>query len=734
MDIQINDDSVVFHKKLWHESEVLLGRCFNFDVDIDTGTIEAKINQTSKRSMFEFIKLAFRNFSESPLEEERRKNFYEQLSQKYLTYNTIVNDEINKKLPYADKLYDHQRDTLKESFWKKFNFYALQMGLGKTITSASLSRLWQSKRTVIMCPAAVKFNWFSDLKSFGFNELYFSIMDSRKSRNIRAFNERFVILNYDIINNFSKELLSAPIDHFIFDEAHALKNHNTQRYKNLAKIVAANPNAKITFLSGSPIKNRVNDVFAYLKLIGHELGSSYKKFIDEYTISTTGSRGTQIKGGRNLQDLQIKMSNFMIRKTKDECLNLPDKIFLQYKYEMADYRAEYDKVIEEMSQQKSISSLTGNLHSLNIITSKAKIPGVIEIAENIIDEDRKVVIFGGYTDPIETLAKHFGKSCVVVTGSVDSFTRNQHVERFHNDPECKVFIANMIAGGVGINLTNASDVIFINFPFSHADLYQATDRLHRIGQKSSVNVHYTFCEDSVDEYIYEIVVDKEKDANALLDNGKEVLVRDNITQILISKLLNKNVDIEIPVSEVSEQAEAKEVVEKSSPEQQQNKDDSGQGHLQHAFEANELGKEAVRSSEELMGDWITKEKYGTTEPLISKPALSKDGGKTWEAIDTEKLSYSTNPKYYVLYHKGSNQLFISNEAQLKENIDNNCDIVFSHEDPRQCIIHGTHHQLTKDYSFDRNYTPNEKPVMIDFEKAIASVAEKSIIDDLPDFD
>lgn len=721
MDIQINDNSVLFHKKLWHESEIILAKCFGFDINIDTGKIEAIINQTSKRSLFEFIKLSFRNFSESPLEEERRNKFYEQLSQRYTAYNDIVDGEINKKLPYANKLYAHQKDTLKESFFRKYNFYALDMGLGKTLTSASMSRLHQCKRTVIMCPAAVKWNWFRDLTHFGFNELYFSIMDSRKSRNIRAFNERFVIVNYDIIDKFNKELLSGSIDHFILDEAHALKNAHSQRYKNLAKIVAANPNARITFLSGTPVKNRVNDAFAYLKLIGHELGSSYKKFLDEYTISTTGSRGTQIKGGRNLQDLHVKMSNFMIRKTKDQCLDLPEKIFLQYKYEMADYRAEYDKVIEELSQQKSISSLTGNLHSLNIITSKAKIPGIIEIAESIIEEGRKVVIFGGYTDPIETLQQHFGKACVVVTGSVDSFTRDQHVQRFHNDPECTVFIGNMVAAGVGINLTNSSDVIFMNFPFTPAELYQAMDRLHRIGQKSSVNVHYTFCEDSVDEYIYEIIVDKEKDINALIDNGKEVMIRDNITQLLISKLLNKNVDIEIPVSEVNEQAEAKEVEEST----EKNIEGSVSSNVSNDNGGSISPK---RTSEELMGDWITKEKYGTTNPIQTN--LSKEDLLVSYGL-AETAKENKNPKYYVVLGQDEQTLFIANESEINNYLSSHCDIIFSHENVQQCIIHGTHFQLTKEYGFDRNYTPNGRESLLMRPELNKSV---EIIDDLPDFD
>lgn len=539
-DIEIIDRSKVrFRKKLFHESEILLAKCFNFEFNMEVGYIDATISLTSKRSMFEFIKLSFKNFSESPMEQSRRDVFYRELSSIYDELRGIVLERIERHLPYSKDMYAHQKDTLVDSFFKKNNFYALDMGLGKTLISASMSRLHQCKRTVIVCPAAVKFNWFRDLTKFGFNDLYFTIYDSRKSRSVKALNERFVIINYDIIGNFSGQLIESDVDHFIFDESHYLKNHNSIRYKAIKKLVDQFPEARITFLSGTPIKNRVNDIFAYLKLISHPLGSNYKKFLDEYTMKTVMRGNVKVNGGRNLQDLHVKLSNFMIRKTKEECLDLPEKIFFQYKYEMDDYRDEYSKVIKELSEKKEVSSLTGNLHSLNIITSRAKMKGIIEIAEDIIEQGRKVVIFGSYTDPIEELERYFGRACVKVTGTVDAYTRDQNVQRFHNDDDCTVFLGNMIAAGVGINLTNAQDVIFINFPFTPADLYQAMDRLHRIGQKSSVNVHYTFCEDSIDEYIYEIIVDKEKDINALIDKGKEVMERSNIAEILIKKLLNK---------------------------------------------------------------------------------------------------------------------------------------------------------------------------------------------------
>lgn len=541
MDIQIVEGRYVrFQKKLWAESELLLAKCFNFTIDIETGVIMCNLSLTSKKSLFEFIKVSFRNFNESPTEIDRKNKFFGDVQEIYYNIENYADSIIEPSLPYYDKFYLHQKQTTREIFYKLHNFLALDMGLGKSIISASISRVFKIPRTVIVCPAAVKWNWFRDLVKFGYNELYFTILDSSKYKTVRAFNERFVIVNYDMLSAFERELTSAPVGHFILDECHMLKNHQSARYKNLKKITDKFPEARITFLSGTPITNRVNDVFAYLKLINHELGHSHKKFLDEYTIKTSNRGGERVTGGRNLQDLHIKLSNFMIRRTKEECLDLPGKIFMSYRFEMDDYRDEYNKIIEEMSKLKDISSLTGNIHSLNIITSKAKIHGIKELAQTILETGKKVVIFGSYKDPINELEKHFGDSCVKIDGSVNSWMRDQLVQRFHNDPSTTVFLGNMKAAGVGINLTNASDVIYLNFPLSPAELYQSMDRLDRIGQKSCVNVHYTFCEESIDDYIYEIIVDKEKDIVALIDQGKEVMFRENIVETLMKKILKRD--------------------------------------------------------------------------------------------------------------------------------------------------------------------------------------------------
>lgn len=548
----INDHFVRMKKILWDESEYVLAKCFNFNIDIETGVIIANLKVTSKRSLFEFIKLSFKSFSESPLNESERNNFYAQVQLVYEKIYAETEPLVSSVLPYWDKLYAHQKETLVENYYKKHIFLAFQMGLGKTLSAASISRMHQKRRTLILCPNSVKYNWFRDLKKFGFNELYFTLLDASKYRTIRAFNERFVICNYDIVEKYLKEIMASGIDQFILDEAHLLKNKSSNRTKAIHKLIESFPEADVVMLSGTPVKNRVDDVFSYLKMIGHELGNNYKKFMDEYTIKSIG-RFSKVTGGKNLQDLHIKLSNFMVRKTKEQCLDLPEKIYLSYRYNLDDYRNEYDQIIEQLSTQKEHAALSGNLHSLNIITARAKIKGIIEIAEGIIETGKKVVIFSGYKTPIKELEDYFRSRCVVVDGSIGAFERDKNVQRFTDDETCEVFIGNITAAGVGINLTVASDVIFTNFAFTPSEMWQAIDRCHRIGQGNSVNVHYTICEDSIDEYIYDILLDKEKDIINLIDEGKEVSMSEgSITEVLISKLLKQDGKSHLPIDDESD--------------------------------------------------------------------------------------------------------------------------------------------------------------------------------------
>lgn len=541
-DIKIVDEYFVRCKKeFWHSSEIILAQCFNFDINIDTNIIVADLRSTSKRSLFEFIKLSFKHFSESPLSEGERNDFYAEVQQIYQRIHDEVEPVVAAALPYYDRMYKHQKDGIIDTYYKKHNLFAYEQRLGKTLMAASISKVHKIGCTLIVCPNNVKYTWYRQLTdTFGFNQLYFTILDASKKRTIRAFSERFVVINYDILGKYMEELLTRDIGHIIIDECHRAKNKGTSIFKNLSKIAEHFPEARISLLSGTPVKNRVDDVFAYLKLTGHKLGNNYKKFMEEYTIRSVG-RFSKVKGGRNLQDLYVKLSNFMIRKTQAECLDLPEKIYMSYRYELDDYRTDYDKVIEELSMQQEQSSLSGSIHSLNIITSRSKMKGVQEIAEGIIEEGKKVVIFTGYKVPIGILEEYFGGRCAKIVGGMSAFDRDKSVERFWKDETCQVLLANTKAGGEGIDLSVASDIIMCDFPLTPSELAQATNRCTNPGKREAVAIHYTIANDSIDEILYELLSDKSRDINALIDQGRgEAIGEENITTLLINKLLKRD--------------------------------------------------------------------------------------------------------------------------------------------------------------------------------------------------
>jgi len=530
---------VTFHKVLWSDNERSLALCLGFTYDVEQSTIKCDMTVTNKISLIEFLKEAFSGVWTRPTEAQFKEKVVQHIDAVYNQLENIFTEEVLPKLGYQDKLYEHQREALFLTLKKRFNFLAYEQGTGKTLIGASISKMLSIKRTLIICPASLKYNWLKELAGpvSKFNELYISLLDANKARTIKAFQERFVICNYESLGKHMDHILSSSIGHIIIDEAVRIKSTSTFNHKWCAKIIEANPSAKVTMLSGSPVRNRINDLFAYLKIVGHPIGSNYAAFVREYTISSKSRQGgLRITGAKHTDKLWREISNFFLRKKKEDCLDLPAKVFSKLHFSMDDYKAEYDHAVREALEKSGKSNLNSCIHSINKVTSKAKLKGIIEFAESILENDEKVVIFSGYTSIVEELEAHFGSACVMINGSVDSLKRSEYVERFMTDPTCKVFIGNTLAAGMGLTLTIASNMIFCDFPFSPADLVQAEDRIHRIGQTKSVNIFYAMANGSVDEHLYQLIADKAHDAAKVIDNKSIDISSDNLAEVLISKL------------------------------------------------------------------------------------------------------------------------------------------------------------------------------------------------------
>lgn len=415
-----------------------------------------------------------------------------------------------------------------------------------TLTSVTLTRALSIPITYIICPVSIKWSFFRDLtENWGYNPMYFTMLDSKKSKRIYAFQERFVIINYDILPKFMDYLLSRSCGHIILDECHRIKNCSSLRFKQIEKLIKGQPNARVTFMSGTPIRNRVNDIFAPLKLSGHYLGGNYQSFLREFTHSAFNKHTKQVmvKGGKNMDRLFIAMSNFIIRRTKNEVLKeLPEKTITKYIIKDAEYIEEYNKIIDEMMMNENSSGLSGSMHSLNRLVSMAKIrtsPGIFDLIDEITATGEKVVIFSFYKDCIEAIEERYRGRAVFIHGGVASSRRDAIIQKFKHDETCDIFIGQTDAAGEGIDLTCASHCIICDFPFTPPQLEQAESRLHRSRQKNAVNVYYCMAEGSIDEDLFEMIAEKACDISAVIDKDKTTFDYTNIEEELFKKLIKK---------------------------------------------------------------------------------------------------------------------------------------------------------------------------------------------------
>ena len=534
--IKLDNDNIEFEKPRWFKDELELGA--SIGMKWDGVTVRQDIKRLSKLSLFIFMRKSFSKWMKEDKYRGSRAILFSELSETYKIYNDNFLTHAKEVLPFYKDLYEHQLESIQLMCYRRHNLLSLEQGLGKTVTAIAVTMMLDLNRTLIVCPAICKWNWVEELIKWGIDPQTISVLDSKKD--IISSDERFIVINYDMLKSKSK-LIGSNIDHMILDECHYIKNTKSQRYKNLAKLKSLT-NAKVSLLTGTPVKNKVDDLFAYLCFTNHPLGLSYRSFIEEYTFYYETSYGINIRKGRNLKHLNAMMSNFLIRKRKEECLDLPEKIIKKYYFELEDYREEYRKAIKELVLRSSNINnidINASIHTMNILITKSKLKNIVRLIEDMVGYDeKKVVVYTSYKEPFDFLVDRFKGMCVGIDGSVPTSKRKDYIKKFKEDPECKVFIGNMVAAGVGINLENANDVIFCNLPFTSTELEQCMDRLHRIGQNKNVNVYYTICKDTIDENIFGLIEKKAGDIAHLLDGKSSSSDFQNLPQELFKILLN----------------------------------------------------------------------------------------------------------------------------------------------------------------------------------------------------
>jgi len=303
----------------------------------------------------------------------------------------------------------------------------------------------------------------------------------------------------------------------IIDEAHYLQNTQAQRTK-LVNSFAKKAN-RLWLLTGTPMTSRPINYFNLLNLIESPVAQNWMAYVirycEGYQFRVGGNRKIwNTNGASNLEELRDRTSKQVLRRLKTEVLDLPDKIITPvylrlrsklYEGLMGDYYNWYEKNPEESS---SLTVQFSKLMKIRQVIAEEKVSSTIELAENIIEQGKKVIIFTNFTNTLKTLLEHFGKKAVGLDGSSSKVERQNAVDQFQENDKLQVFVGNIKAAGVGITLTSAEAVIMNDLSFVPSDHSQAEDRAYRYGQKSNVSVYYPIFENTIEGVIYDMLMKK----------------------------------------------------------------------------------------------------------------------------------------------------------------------------------------------------------------------------------
>ena len=459
---------------------------------------------------------------------------------------------VRSAVALAEGLFPHQIEGVAFLLGRRRAILADDMGLGKTRQSiVSLHHLAPAAPRLVVCPASVKRNWAREI-ALVTPDASILVIEGTAPVPLTA---EWVIVNYDILGRHFDDLLHVPWAALVFDEAHYLKNHTSARSKLSRQLTtaaaAATPALAVQLLTGTPLTSRPRDLFVLLQLAAHPLGRSFLSFAKRYCAAEKGEYGWKTGGASNVEELTVQLHGVMLRRSKDDVLALPPKLRTWLPVEVPpgtgvraikkvfellagkDERPAQSRDVEFRRRGKLLAFLVEVRQAL----AAAKAAATIDFVRGAIDQGEKVIVFSCFEIPIQKLAAEFGDTAVVVTGKTPAAMRQPLVDRFQNDADVRVFAANIIAGGTGLNLTAATQVVFNDLDWVPTNHWQAEDRAYRIGQTRTVNVTYFVARNTIDDFVQAVLETKASLINAIVegsalapDSGGDVL--DELQRIL----------------------------------------------------------------------------------------------------------------------------------------------------------------------------------------------------------
>jgi SWI/SNF-related matrix-associated actin-dependent regulator 1 of chromatin subfamily A len=462
----------------------------------------------------------------------------DQMSAMWLPKSAIQQEEkkLNRVIDYSP--YDnrppmeHQKVAIEKLLANNKFILADDMGLGKTTAAVIASMESGAKKVLIVCPASLKINWDREIKNYTDRRVL--IVEGRKWGS--TFD--YYIINYDILKNYHtteksedsddyKLLVNEKFDLAIVDEAHYVSNATANRTRLLNDVLETIP--RVWLLTGTPMTSRPINYFNLLKIVDSPLTLNWQSYVRRYCKGYQFSVGNRkvwnTSGASNLDELRERTKSYVLRRMKTDILDLPEKIvtpvFVELTSKMYDEELEeFTRISNDKKDNETISVTLNRLMKIRQLIAYEKIPYTCEIIDKCLDQGKKVIVFTNFTMSLDMLHEKYKKNSVILNGSMSKEKKQESVDRFQNEDKIKIFISNIVAGGVGITLTAGEVVVMNDLSFVPAHHSQAEDRAYRYGQKNSVLVYYPVFENTVEKIIYNILQKKKGIIDQVMGDGE----------------------------------------------------------------------------------------------------------------------------------------------------------------------------------------------------------------------
>ena len=414
------------------------------------------------------------------------------------------------------------------------------MGLGKTLeVIAFVMTKKHDKPALVVTPSTLTYNWQKEIEKFAPDAKVKLVVGTKEERSeliedISGYD--FIITSYPILRRDSDLFLNLEFSFMFIDESQHIKNPDTLSAKAVKRIKATNKFA----LSGTPVENRITELWSVFDYIMKGYLSTRKEFSRLYEVSTQSGVDVEL-----LEDLRQKISPFILRRMKSDVLSeLPEKIentvfcgfepAQQKMYEA--FHAVAKKEIPYLFDNSSMQILTLLLRLRQIcchpalvdkayLKDSGKLLRLCEIVESAISHGHRILIFSQFTSMLEIIRKKLTEmeyECFFIDGKTPAYLRTELSNRFNNG-EKNIFLISLKAGGTGLNLTGADTVILYDPWWNPAVMEQAADRAYRIGQTKAVQVIKLATKGTIEEQILKLQQNKKNLADSLIKKNEKTI-------------------------------------------------------------------------------------------------------------------------------------------------------------------------------------------------------------------